>query len=175
MHASEQKSLIDAAIETYYDEIRSAVSRRGASSSQATEIVHDLYIALSGKPRALDGARSIKAFLIKAAINLGIDRGRRAAFEARLFAALDAQAIEIPADRTDITNLLDRPRRLACLRAAILELPPQCRTVFVAHRLGSVTKEEIATALGIQRRMVDRHLRKALLHCLDRMDEFDSE
>lgn len=170
------RASLDAAIEAYYDEIRSAMRRRGATPAVATEIVHDLYVKLSGNPQPLVAARSVKAFLIRAAINLGIDRARRLAFEQSLFAVLDAGA-ETVAHRHDaaIEAHLDRPKRIAFLRKAILELPPQCRNVFIAHRLMGMRKDEIASALAIKRRMVDRHLRKAMLHCLERMDRFDGD
>lgn len=175
MGTGDTRASLDAAIEAYYDEIRAAMRRRGASPVQATEIVHDLYIRLSRNPQPLAGARSLKAFLIRAAVNLGIDRARRLAFEQTLFATLDAGA-EALAHRpgTAIEAHLDRPRRIAFLRKVILELPPQCRNVFIAHRLMGMRKDEIATALAIRRRMVDRHLRKAMLHCLERMDQFDN-
>ena len=170
------RASLDAAIETYYDEIRAAMRRRGATPTVATEIVHDLYVKLSGNPQPLVAARSIKAFLIRAAINLGIDRARRLAFEQSLFAVLDAGA-EAVAQRQDtpVDARLDMPKRIAFLRRTILSLPPQCRNVFIAHRLMGMGKEAIADALGIRRRMVDRHLRKAMLHCLEEMDRFDRD
>lgn len=173
METGNARASLDAAIEAYYDEIRSAVRRRGASPVQATEIVHDLYVKLSGNPQPALSAGSIKAFLIRAAINLGIDRARRLAFEQSLFAVLDASVVVVQRHDVAIEEHLDRPRRIAFLRKVILELPPQCRNVFIAHRLMGMRKEEIAAGLGIQR--VDRHLRNALLHCLERMDRFGDE
>jgi RNA polymerase sigma-70 factor (ECF subfamily) len=175
METGNSRAALDAAIDVYYDEIRTAMRRRGATPVQATEIVHDLYVKLSGNPQPLLAAGSIKAFLIRAAINLGIDRARRLAFERSLFAVLDASA-EAVAHRPEraIETHLDMPRRIAFLRKTILELPPQCRNVFLAYRLMGVSKEEIAEVLGIKRRMIDRHLRKAMLHCLERMDQFDN-
>lgn len=176
MDTGNTRASLDAAIEAYYDEIRAAMRRRGATPVAATEIVHDLYVKLSGNPQSFAAARSIKAFLIRAAINIGIDQARRRAFEQSLFAVLDAGAEAVAMrQETHIDTRIDMPKRIAFLRRTILDLPPQCRNVFIAHRLMGMGKEEIASALGIKRRMVDRHLRKAMLHCLDRMDRFDGE
>jgi RNA polymerase sigma-70 factor (ECF subfamily) len=41
------------------------------------------------------------------------------------------------------------------------------------HRLGNLGPDEIATRLRISRNMVDRHLRRALAHCLMRLAELD--
>ena len=50
-----------------------------ASPVQATEIVHDLYIGFLTRSRWPGPV--VQAFLIRAAVNLGIDRARRLAFE----------------------------------------------------------------------------------------------
>lgn len=168
------RALLDEAIAAHYHEIRTAIRRHGAGRGQATEIVHDLYLQLSRRPDRILGKTSLRAFLIRAAINLGIDRARRAAFEARLFQSLDMDVHPMPAVVPDAEARLDMPRRLKALRAAILALPPQRRDVFIAHRLAGMGKDEIAERLGITRGMVNRHLRKAMVHCLDRMDEFEA-
>lgn len=177
--AGSAKLDLDAAIVAYYDDIRMAVRKRGAGQNQATEIVHDLYLQLSRKPDHLRGKRSVRAFLIRAAINLRLDRMRRTAFEARLFEALEsddhpaAPASAAPPGLA-LESRLDRPKRLSFLQQAILDLPPQCRNVFIAHRIAGMDKDEIAGALRIRRGMVNRHLKKAMLHLLDRMEEFDA-
>lgn len=167
------RNFLDSAITEYYDDIRAAVRRRGLDYGQDSDVVHDLYLRLSRKPEKLIGRGSLRAFLIRAAINLGIDRVRRSAFEARLFESLDIACHEHMAAVAPDDLRLDAPRRLAALRRAILELPPQCRIVFIAYRVAGMSKDEIADQLKIRRGMVNRHLRRAMLHCMDRMDAFD--
>ncbi|WP_227591658.1 sigma-70 region 4 domain-containing protein [Klebsiella aerogenes] len=41
--------------------------------------------------------------------------------------------------------------------------------MFILHRLHRMPPDEIAARLRISRNMVDRHLRRALAHCLDRL------
>ena len=167
---------LDDAMAAYYDDLIAVVRRRGAEPWQATEIVHDLYVRLSGKPEALAGKSSIRAFLIRAAINLGVDRGRRRSFENRLFAMLDLRlepADGAGRDEPAAATAIDAPRRVGALRDAIMELPPQRRSAFIASVVAGMDKDEIAERLGVTRGMVNRHLRKALAHCMDRMEEFD--
>ena len=171
----DRRAQLDAAIIAYYDDIRSAMRRRGADQHQALEIIHDLYVNLSARPERIEGKRSLRAFLIRAALNLRIDRLRRASFEARLFAALDERAEAISAPLMSLHWRIDRPARIAVLQRAIAALPPQCRNVFIAHRIVRMDKDEIAEQFGIRRRMVDRHLRKALLACMEKMDDFERE
>lgn len=160
------RSSLDAAFIQYYDDIRLAARRRGLDAAGATEVTHDVYINLARQPQTILGKRSLKAFLMAAAANLGIDRLKRRAFEQRLFAELD-KAANAPAVSVEPGYNLDREKYVAALKAAIEELPPQCRNVFIAHSIGGLSKDEIAEGLGIRRRMIDRHLRKALLHCTE--------
>ncbi|MCL8000077.1 RNA polymerase sigma factor [Brucella sp. 21LCYQ03] len=164
---------VDLAITDYYDELCRAVRRRGHVSSNANEIVHDLYVRLKDRKTDLEGKSSLRAFLTRAAINLGLDRFRREQLEARLFSGTAEEAANIISADTDPDIALDMPQRLNCLRNAIMELPYRQRRIFIAHRIGNLPPDEIAVRFGITRNMVDRHLRKALIHCLYRLDELE--
>jgi RNA polymerase sigma-70 factor (ECF subfamily) len=66
---------------------------------------------------------------------------------------------------------LEIEARLAVLRDAIAALPARRRSVFILHHLHRMEPDEIARKLNISRNMVDRHLRRAVAHCLDRLLE----
>ena len=91
------KSTLDDAIVEYYEDLKRAVRRSGVSQIHPAAIVHDLYVQLSRKPDRLVERSTLRGFLIKAAVNLGIDRARRIAFENRLFSLLDDRALSVPA------------------------------------------------------------------------------
>lgn len=165
--------LLDRAMEAHYHEIAAAVRKRGHSRSVALEIVHDLYLKLSTRPDVLKDKRSVGAFLCRAAINLGVDRFRRQRFEERLFRTADAEAEAIPAEGAAPDRALEIEARLTVLRQAIAELPARRRAVFILHRLHQMSPDDIARRLDITRNMVDRHLRRALAHCLDRLAEME--
>lgn len=163
--------LLNHAIEVYYHDVARAVGRRGLTQGSALDIVHDLYVKLASQPDVLRDKRSIKAFLCRAAINLGIDRRRREQFEARLFASMDHEVHDIAAETAAPDYRIDVKARIRILKEAIAELPVRRRAVFILHRLHHCTPDEIAAHLRISRNMVDRHLRRALAHCLDRLVE----
>lgn len=165
--------LLNRAIEAHYADIKAAVQRRGHSRGAASDIVHDLYIKLAEQPDVLKGKRSLRAFLCRAAINLGIDRMRRAQFEERLFSGTEVEALAIPAETAAPDHVLEVEARVAILRDAIGELPGRRRAVFILHRLHRLEPDQIAKKLNISRNMVDRHLRRALAHCLDRLLRID--
>ena len=52
-----------------------------------------------------------------------------------------------------------------------MEMSLQRRRVFIASRVGKLPADEIAERMKISRNMVDRHLRKAYLHSLDRLED----
>jgi RNA polymerase sigma factor (sigma-70 family) len=166
-------ALLNRAIEAHYEEIVAAVGRRGHSRGAARDIVHDLYVKLAARPQILQEKRSIGAFLCRAAINLGIDRFRRERFEARLFSGSEQEAQSAVAEGAAPDRALAIEARIAILRDAIGALPVRRRAVFILHRFHGLTPDEIARKLGISRNMVDRHLRRALASCLDRLLQFD--
>ncbi|KZM51809.1 RNA polymerase sigma factor [Labrenzia sp. OB1] len=166
------RELLNRAMEAYYKDVVKAVGARGATQGSAFDIVHDLYVKLSAHPEVLHDKQSIRAFLCRAAINLGIDRHRREQFEARLFSHFDGETHTVISDVTPEYGL-EAKARIRVLRDAIGELPARRRAVFILHRLHQQTPDEIASKLNISRNMVDRHLRRALAHCLDRMLEME--
>lgn len=159
--------LLNRAMEAYYADITAAVKRRGHPRSTAMDVVHDLYVKLAAQPDILRNKRSIKAFLCRSAINLGIDRLRRESMEARLFSGTEREALSVASVGTAPDRLLDIEARISILRDAIAGLPARRRVVFVLHRLHHLSPDEIAAKLNISRNMVDRHLRRAFAHCLD--------
>lgn len=165
----DSNDLLNRAIEAHYAEITTAVRRRGHSGSNARDVVHDLYVKLSAKPEVLQNKSSIKAFLCRAAINLGIDRQRRETKEARLFSGTEREALSVASAGPAPDHALEIEARLAILRQAIADLPERRRVVFILHRLHQLTPDQIGAKLNISRNMVDRHLRRAFAHCLDRL------
>lgn len=165
--------LLNRAMEAHYADITKAVRRKGHPLSTARDVVHDLYIKLAAQPDVLRNKRSIKAFLCRSAVNLGIDRLRRENREARLFSGTEKEAMAVASLGPAPDLALEIEARVAILRDAITELPERRRVVFILHRLHHLSPDEISMKLKISRNMVDRHLRRAFAHCLDRLLRVD--
>lgn len=170
---SDGNDLLNRAIVEHYSDIIRAVGGRSRSDGVAREIVHDLYIKLAMQPDALTGKRSIKAFLCRAASNMRIDRLRREQFESRLFSGSEEEARAVVATDHAPDQGLVVEARVAILKQAIADLPEKRRAAFVLHRLHHLSPDQIASKMQISRNMVDRHLRRALSHCLDRLFEME--
>ncbi|MEM9629842.1 MAG: RNA polymerase sigma factor [Pseudomonadota bacterium] len=161
--------LLNRAIEAYYNDIARAVGSRTNSQGGALDVVHDLYVKLAANPEVLREKRSIRAFLCRAAINLGIDKYRREQFEANLFSSIETEENTFTTETASPDHRIETEARIRILRDAIGELPARRRAVFILHRLHHLGPDEIAMKLNISRNMVNRHLRRALAHCLDRL------
>ncbi len=48
------------------------------------------------------------------------------------------------------------------LQAALEDLPPKCRQIYIKHRLEGWTHSEIAEQMGLSRSMVEKHMTRAL-------------
>jgi len=64
---------------------------------------------------------------------------------------------------------------LEVLKRALAELPPRRRAIFIAARVDGISHEEIARRFGLSRTMVQKELRRAIDHCLDRLGENHAE
>jgi RNA polymerase sigma-70 factor (ECF subfamily) len=59
---------------------------------------------------------------------------------------------------------------LAQVRDALMDLSPQCQRVFRMHKFDGLSHREVAAALGISRRTVEKHMHTALRHLLKRVE-----
>jgi RNA polymerase sigma-70 factor (ECF subfamily) len=64
---------------------------------------------------------------------------------------------------------LSARRNLQHCMSALAELPNVYRHVFLLHRVDGMAQAEIAQALKIPKRTVERYIAKALAHCLERV------
>lgn len=156
-------------LESYHSELVSFVARKIGSQSLAADIVQETYLRFLSRSQE-DMVLNPRAFLYRIASNLVIDEKRRTIRHERVhISAIPAETI---ADSEPSANrILSGKQELEILRHAVSELPPRCKEVFVLRKFELLTQKEIATRLGISRNMVEKHLRKALLHCRQRLLE----
>ena len=135
------------------------------------EIVHDVGERRAGKPQLPGNTSLIRALVVRAGATLGIDRRRREEVGRRLFSGSMEEALAAPQPVNDADSLADREHRLKVLRRAVMSMSLQRRQVFLASSIGNLNSVDIAARSGISKNMVDRHLRKAYLHCLECLEE----
>lgn len=171
MAPSDRANPLLAAIERYYDELTAFVVGKVGCPVLAADIVQETYIRIAtGQP--MEPVANPRAFLYRVAGNLAIDRFRQDRARGQYVVAGPLPE-DIAADVPSAETILIQKERLRLLLAAVDELPPRCRQVFVMRKIELKSQAEIAESLGISRSMVEKHIRRALLHCLERLGEVD--
>lgn len=157
---------IDAAgsadVDAYRAALRAFIARRIDDPNEVDDLVQEACARLVATQREqpLDEPR---AYLFRIAANLIVDRHRRAAPTVPLGPEIDPP---VPAAQEDGRRVADLQ---AALAAALDELSPRCREVFVMRRFDERGTGEIARELGISPRMVQKHLTHAVAHLYDRL------
>jgi len=150
------------AFDAYRAALRAFVARRVDDAAEVEDLVQEACARLvaSARERTVDEPR---AYLFRIAANLIADRHRRALPVVPLSPEIDPPVRPAQEDRRRVADLQ------AALEAALDELSPRCREVFVMRRFDERGTGEIARALGISPRMVQKHLTHAVAHLYDRL------
>src|ERR1700675_4789515 len=129
------------------------------------DLVQETYVrvyALSDYQR-IDSPR---ALLFRIAHNMAVERARRQKSQATDGVAdlerLTVYSLDAPADEQ-----IDARRRFESFCAAVDQLPPLCRRVFVLRKVYRLSHDEIAEVLGVSHSTIEEHVAKGLVRCRD--------
>lgn len=156
---------------------RGAVERfltaRLGNKDEAEDVLQELFLKLSRVDPAQD-VQNLSGYLFKMALNLAHDRRRERSrarardsdwVEARYMMAGPEPVADIPSAESGY----HAKQRIAAVHAAIEELSPQCRRVFVLHKFEGLSHEEISRQAGISRSTVEKHMNTALKHLIRKL------
>lgn len=165
----DQRLLLEASLfQQYYGELLRFVTAKLGCRDQAADVVQDTFLRVRAV-NDLAGIAQPRAFLYKTALNLMVDLFRRQRVRAEQSTGLDlAEHLQSTAPRQD--DAVEAKERVQLLYAAIAELPPRCRQVFLLHKFMDLSHAEIAGRLGISKNMVEKHVMKAMTHCRQRVE-----
>ena len=118
-----------------------------------------------------DGSlRSPRSFLYRTAHNLAMDHMRHRRVAAT--EPLDEVAADTLGDGQPAPDVCVAGREeLRLIEAAIEELPPKCRKVFILLRFEGRSYKEIALAMALSETMVRKYAARALEHCRARLED----
>jgi RNA polymerase sigma factor (sigma-70 family) len=152
---------IRAIFEAKYQQFRERLRRRLGSDALATEVLHETWLRLDRIGDA-SGIQKPESYLFRMALNEAADR--RAADNRQLSAA-EVEALRHMMDQTlDPERIADARREMDALAAALNELTPRRKAIFLLARV-----DEIAARFGISSRMVEKELVQALQHCAGKL------
>ena len=164
---SSPKSYLHVLYERHARELH-AFARQRVGAEEAADVVQDTYL------RVLQYAdqgtlKNPRAYLYRIAANACIDRGSAIKARAeRIESEIDPDSLHAPNPGPEA--IADSRSRLRLCLAALEELPPVYRHVFLLHRIDGLSQGEVADALNIPKRTVERYIAKTLAHCLARLD-----
>jgi len=105
-----------------------------------------------------------KAYLFQMASNLGVDRARRHALEQRVNRE---EMRDLAEGLPSAERAVAAEESIELIRAALQDLPADCRQAFVLHRGRDMSYPEIAAQLGVSTSMVEKYIARALRHLRD--------
>jgi len=163
-------------IARYYQELLSHFTRAVRDRDSAADIVQEAYarVLAQGEDKPIAQPR---ALLYHTARNLVIDRHRRSVARGEADLMADAgeemERLAGPAAFEPDTALASA-QAVDALVQAIEDLPPRCREAFVLHRFDGLPHAEVAERMGISRKMVEQHIKLAMIacrRCKERLDD----
>jgi len=157
---------VDQLSRRYHAVIVRYFCRRGIEIADAQDLTQEVFERLS-RPDMRDRIGRIEGYLFSMAANLAVEYFRykqvRRANPAADFAASLHRGEEFAPDR-----LFEGRQELDLIVAALNELPERMRHIFILARLENLSHAEIATRLGVSRRLVQYEVTMATACLTDR-------
>ncbi|GJL56701.1 MAG: DNA-directed RNA polymerase sigma-70 factor [Nitrospirales bacterium] len=155
------------------DELIHFVTRHVDSPHLAADIAQEAFVRLL-RQKNLHEIRYLKTYLFQTAINLAKDHYRTRACHTQALQDVHAQQIQHVESRTAETIALAK-EQLTQVSEALSELSPLCQRIFYLNRIEGLKHREIAERLTISKRTVEENLKRALTHCLTRLNTCDGK
>lgn len=161
------EQLLKKLIEAETKILRAFFYYKTSSQDIAEDLYQDLMLRLIRSGQIKD-AENPRAYLFRAAANLVKDHYRKSSTERAKFNHIQNDS-DHNHDPLDSERILAARQKFAEVEAALAELPEQCRKIFRMVRIDGRRQKDVADALGVSLRTVENNLRKALLHCQERL------
>jgi RNA polymerase sigma factor (sigma-70 family) len=169
----EQDLLISEAVERDQPRLRSFIRRHVADTTEAEDILQDVFYELIEAYRMMKPVEHVTAWLYRVARNRVIDVFRKKKPESLNRPVFDeeGETLEdlLPSADAGPEAEYVRSLLLDALEEALEELPPAQREVFVAHEVEGQSFKEISAATGVsvntllsRKRYAVQHLRQRL-------------
>lgn len=131
-------------------------------SHTAEELLQETYLRALQRD-SIEEIGNLSAYLFRIARNLVIDHGRRAVVR---YEPLEE---DLACPKPSPEKIAEASQELDILSQLIVELPPQCRRIFLLHKVRHLSYAEIAERLDISPRTVETQIGKALKILRERM------
>lgn len=147
-----------------YERLQARLARALRSPDAAADALHDAYVKLRMGPAIGDVQRPI-AYLQRMALNLARNRQRHDALFSPEPDLLDTLPDDAPGPEREAVARSEMSRALAALD----QLPPQRREIFLARWRDDLDQTEIAARFHLHKRTVQKELTRARLFLRDQL------
>lgn len=163
-------------LETYLlqrEPLKRFLTARLGAEAEAEDLVQELYFRL-GRATIVADVENPVAYLYKMAFNLARDHRReRQRSHARDGQWMESRRVMVGsepiADQAPADAAYEAKEDLARIMAALNDLSPQCRRVFLLHKFEGLSHAEIAARVGISRSTVEKHMATSIKYLLIRL------
>ncbi len=138
--------------------------RKLGCAHHAADLAHDTFLRIIVSRNALLDIKEPRAYLTATAKRLLVDRSRRQLVEQAYLEELTRLAESLPGYPSP-DDVLMAVQALEQIGAALQGAAPRSREAFLRHYLDDQTHAAIAADMGVSKRMVQKYLVQALLHC----------
>ena len=152
-----------------YDVLKARLTQRLGSADLAGDAMQDTWLRLA-RIESVGVVQSPQSYLFRIVLNAAEDRNRSERRQRLSPTEIDS-LLQLPDPSPTAEQVLMARADLAAFEAILQELPERRREIFLAARLGSIPRQEIADRLGMSRQLVAKELRLAMEHCLARLKE----
>lgn len=152
------KAGFEQLFDAYYDELQHFIYFKSGDTDVAEDIVQDAFLKV-WEMRSTVRVETARALLYTIAANLFSNRYKRMKLNLKLQQSIvEDRTFETPEFEMEIKEF-DRK-----LQRVLSELNENNRTVFLMNRIDQMTYNEIAAALSISVKAVEKRMKKALEH-----------
>ena len=166
-----KRTLLDALYRKYSRALQKFLARRHVNRDDVADIVQETYcrVIKSGDVETIEHP---KAFLFQVASNVvrNAAKHRRSGVEDD---AVDIDGVEVNDEGPSPYRRLKAEQELAIVRAALDELTPKCREVFVLNRFEHLSYSAIAAELDLSVSMIEKYVSQALSHLRKKVADAD--
>ncbi len=152
---------VEAFFREHYRPLVAFLGRHGRAEQDAEDVAQESFARFL--PYTRDPQPVWKATLYRIALNIMTDRRRHARVRQQHQHTLGEDVTTTIAHEPEPDEATAAAQRYEQLRAAVANLPPQCRHVYLLRLMHGLDNVQIASKLGISRRMVEKHIGKAVL------------
>jgi RNA polymerase sigma factor (sigma-70 family) len=166
---SNWQNMIGSLFVANHRQIESMVHKSIGNRETAADIVQDVFTrALAAGPKGAAGDE--RRMLYASARNAAIDHHRTERRRSRLTSMIVPEQYACGFEVSPEARLEAR-QELSALEAALAELSPRCREIFILRRVHGLSNMEIARRHGISVNTVEKYIARALRHCQNRLWE----